>query len=328
MKIKLFTHTDLDGVACAILGIIAFGKSNIDVEYCDYNDINEKVKQFIINKEYNNYDFVYITDISINEEVAELIDNTQPDTFKEGFCLGEMFQLLDHHPTALWLNKYFWANVKIYNNPNIKDFKTSGAYMFKEYLVRSCILNNINCYNFANVVRKYDTWEWKETNDIIPKRLNDLFYILGRERFIDNYTETLNSNKNIGLKGLFNLADLLLLPIEQEKIDRYIKNKSKNVIIKEIQGYKAGIVFAEQYHSELGNRLSEIRSDLDFIIIINMSRGISYRTTKDNINLGKIAKVYGGGGHPKSAGSSIDDRIKQDLIDALFKVDKVYFNKK
>ena len=32
MKIKLFTHNDLDGVSCAILGILAFSKENIDIE--------------------------------------------------------------------------------------------------------------------------------------------------------------------------------------------------------------------------------------------------------------------------------------------------------
>lgn len=32
MKYKLFTHTDLDGVGCAILAYLAFGRENVDVE--------------------------------------------------------------------------------------------------------------------------------------------------------------------------------------------------------------------------------------------------------------------------------------------------------
>lgn len=30
-KIKLFTHIDLDGIGCAVLAYLAFGKENIDV---------------------------------------------------------------------------------------------------------------------------------------------------------------------------------------------------------------------------------------------------------------------------------------------------------
>ena len=41
--IKLFTHTDLDGIGCAILAKLAFGEE-VDIEYCDYDNINEKVK--------------------------------------------------------------------------------------------------------------------------------------------------------------------------------------------------------------------------------------------------------------------------------------------
>lgn len=44
MKNKLFTHTDLDGVGCAILAYLAFGRENVDVEYCDYSNIDDKVR--------------------------------------------------------------------------------------------------------------------------------------------------------------------------------------------------------------------------------------------------------------------------------------------
>lgn len=40
--IKLFTHTDLDGVGCAILAQLAFGKDNVDISYCNYDEIDRK----------------------------------------------------------------------------------------------------------------------------------------------------------------------------------------------------------------------------------------------------------------------------------------------
>lgn len=34
-KVKLFTHTDLDGMGCAIVSILAF--EHTDVEFCCYS---------------------------------------------------------------------------------------------------------------------------------------------------------------------------------------------------------------------------------------------------------------------------------------------------
>ena len=44
--IKLFTHNDLDGVGCAILARMAFGKYDVDIEYCDYGQIDSRVEDY------------------------------------------------------------------------------------------------------------------------------------------------------------------------------------------------------------------------------------------------------------------------------------------
>lgn len=75
-----------------------------------------------------------------------------------------------------------------------------------------------------------------------------------------------------------------------------IENKNKNLIVRDIKGYNVGIVFAERYISELGSRLMELHSKLDFVVIINIDKTISYKTNKNNIDLGEFAKIYGGGG--------------------------------
>ena len=43
--VKLFTHTDLDGVGCAVLAKFAFG-NDVDIEYCNYDDIDSKVEDY------------------------------------------------------------------------------------------------------------------------------------------------------------------------------------------------------------------------------------------------------------------------------------------
>jgi oligoribonuclease NrnB/cAMP/cGMP phosphodiesterase (DHH superfamily) len=300
MKVKLFTHTDLDGVGCAILGKLAFG-NNIDIEYCNYDEINDKVNKFL-DEDYLNYDKVYITDISVSENIANKINEIIPDKI----------QLLDHHPTAIWLNKYNWAEVI----EKYGIYKTCGTQLFFIYLAENNLLNLnyiLDVQDFVQVVREYDSWEWKANNNLKPKRWNDLLYIYGRDNFIE-----LIINK-IKTKFDFDNTDYLLLKLEQEKIDKYIEDKDKKMIVKKIQGYNTGIVFAEQHISELGNKLSELHPELDFIVIINIDKSVSYRTAKDNINLGaNIAKIYGGGGHPKAAGSPINDDVKNKIINLIF----------
>jgi oligoribonuclease NrnB/cAMP/cGMP phosphodiesterase (DHH superfamily) len=304
VKVKLFTHTDLDGIGCAILGKLAFD-NNISIEYCNYDEIDNKVKYFL-DGDYLNYDKIYITDISVDKDTANKINEV----------ITNKILLFDHHQTSLWLNKYNWA--KVIEKYGI--YKTCGAQLFYIYLVENNLLKLSYIHgiqDFVQVVREYDTWEWKINNYIKPKQWNDLLYIYGRDNFIELIINKIKSQFN------FDNTDYLLLKLEQEKVDRYIEDKDKKMIVKKIQGYNAGIVFAEQYISELGNKLSELHPGLDFIIIINLDKSVSYRTAKDNINLGvDIAKIYGGGGHPKAAGSPISDDIKNEVIDLIF--DKRY----
>ncbi|BAO04830.1 uncharacterized protein CBO05P1_111 [Clostridium botulinum B str. Osaka05] len=314
-KVKLFTHTDMDGIGCSILGILAYGKENINIEYCNYNDINEKVKEFYIGSEKNEYDKIFITDISVNKKVATIIEQYYTDE-----TCNPSTQLLDHHPTALELNEYDWAKVQI--NLNDKE-KTSGTRMFYDYLKENGGLNSyqttyercINLYDFIEIVRRYDIWQWKADNDLIPKQWNDLFYIMGREDFIKSILYRLTHYDIFD----FSDFDLKLLEYKQREINNYIESKDKELIVKNILGYKAGIIFGEQYHSEVGNRLSEIHPELDFIVIINMSKAISYRNIGNKVNLGKdVAEIFGGGGHPNASGSPISNETRSNLINELF----------
>lgn len=310
MKCKLFTHNDLDGVACAILGKLAY--KDIDIDYCGYYNVNEKVKEFIESGEYNNYSQIYITDISVNEEVAEMIDSLSNNNFK----------LLDHHQTALNLNKYWWCNVVI--DDNIE--KVSGASLFyKELSVDNIFANelleneDIKRYDdllaFIEMVKRYDTWLWEtKYQDIMPKKLNDLFFIYGREKFIERVLEQFKLESEFS----FTKTDELLLELQEEKVKKYIDTKEKKMIIKEIQGLNAGVVFAEQHISELGNELAKRNPELDFIVIISDGT-ISYRGIKENIDLGELVKkLFGGGGHKKAAGSQIDRNKQLDYINSLF----------
>lgn len=300
--VKLFTHTDLDGIGCAILAKIAFGE-NVDVLYYNYDDINVKVNKFIA--EENNIDMCHITDISISDELARDIN--------EKF---DNFYLLDHHPTALYLNKYYWCTVKVEDEET--HIKTSGTELYYNWLVDNNYLQKSNTLDrFVELVRNYDTWRWSTLGEegVICKQVNDLLSLYGRERFIDWCITELRDDV---FPKLYE-SEMLVLEIEQNNIDRYVEKKNEQLLVISLCDKTCGVVFAEKYFSELGNKLCQMNPEIDFVAMIDMSGTVSYRTIKDDIDLGNnVAKLFGGGGHPKAAGSRFVNGVQFEVINKIF----------
>ena len=300
--VKLFTHTDLDGVGCAILAKLAFGEA-LDIEYCNYDDVDKKVAEYACTC--GNKSVVHITDISVKEDVAEMV--------QENF---EFKVLLDHHPTALNLNKLDFCTVKI-SDEETKE-KTSGTEMYYKYLITNHFLESSDVLDiFVELVRNYDTWRWSTLGDdgLICKQVNDLYYLYGRDKFI---TWAISEIWDEVFPRLY-VADELVLDIKQKEIDSYVEEKDKKMFTSPMCGYVCGFVFAEKYFSELGNRLCTMHPEIDFVAMIDMDGTISYRTVKENIDLGNdVAKLFGGGGHPKAAGSQFSHEVKMKLIENIF----------
>lgn len=307
VKVKLFTHNDLDGIGCAIVGKTAFG-DNCDVEYCSYDEIDEKVVTFLRSAEYENYDAIFITDISVNQQTADIIEES----------FADKVQLIDHHGTATWLNKYGWACVQVTESllPGLKDSRTerlaSGTSLFFHFLWENELLDNSDLVDLVEQIRQYDTWEWKNVyNNQTPKQLNDLLMLIGRYKFVDRFVE----NNEV----IFTKSERDLLDVENKRIERYIKSRKGKIVPVTVDGYNIGVVYAEQYHSELGNVLAEENPQFDFIAMVNLgSNSISYRGVRDDVNIGEFAKKMGGGGHPKAAGSPIGEEYTTTFIKVLF----------
>jgi nanoRNase/pAp phosphatase (c-di-AMP/oligoRNAs hydrolase) len=84
-------------------------------------------------------------------------------------------------------------------------------------------------------------------------------------------------------------------------------------------GRSAMIVFADRFVSELGNTLCEKYPEYDLAVIIDPGAcKVSYRTIKDDVDVGKIATLFSGGGHPKSAGHIFNTLLRKDIARSLF----------
>lgn len=303
-KFMIITHNDLDGIGAAVIGKVVFNKQHVDVKFCGYHNVNEKVMEAL---KKDIYSHVFITDISVNEETAKIIESEYK---------GKV-SLLDHHSHLDYLESYDWAIV----DPGEEGTRgrESGTSLFYKYLLEACKFKpNEAIENFVERVRSYDTWDWANfDNDIDAKKLNDYFGKIGFYDFMNEYTEKLLNNDT----ELFSELANKVLDITQKNIDNIIKTKNKNLTVKEIDGYKIGFTFTEMYHSEIGNKILTLRPELDAMILIDISRGkISLRSTDNSdFDCSTINKKwFGGGGRKNTGGAHIPEYIMNQIQELLF----------
>ena len=283
MKIKLCTDSDLDGISCAVVANVVFGDENVDYEICGYGNVNEKISAYLENKEYADYDKTYITDISVSREIAEKINQCK-----------KTFRLLDHHKTADFLNTYEWATVIVQNKDDIKECGTSLLY---QELYKEEAYNGNELGNFVEMVRQYDTWEWKQTQNDLPKKLNDIFGIIGYKDFIDYYSN--NYYKSIEeFANMFPDKFMELLKYKRREIDLVIDEKLKKVKIK--GDYAIVLCDRKDLTSELGSKILDQFENINYVMLV-YDGGVALRSVSD-FDVSEIAKQYGGGGHKNAAG--------------------------
>lgn len=220
-------------------------------------------------------------------------------------------QLLDHHGTALWLNQYPWAHVRVKDKET--GILTSGTELMYKNLEKEGLFKSLDnkhskqLKQFTEAVRDYDTYRFDKMGEDgkLSRDLNDLMFIKGSIPFKNDVYNQLN----IGAFPFFSEADRAMLDMSHKKLENYIKDKNENIEVFTINGYKGGLVYAEQNFSELGNKLCEMNPKLDFIAMVEPTKGfVSIRSRKDDIDVGKdIAAPLGGGGHAKSAGAPLKD---------------------
>ncbi len=304
---KLLSHNDLDGVGCGILAKLAFGQ-DVKVRYNSIASLNREIQFFLEND--SSDIFLFITDLSPNEE-NEL-------KLQEFYEEHGNVQLIDHHKTAIHLNDYKWGYVLL---EDAIGRLTSATSLFYEYLVSNKYLEETNAIvEFVELVRQYDTWEWEKNENHKAHSLNSLFYLVSIDEFEETMLERLQSSDHFD----FDDFEKRLLNMEEDKIERYIRRKRREIVQAKVGDYFAGIVYAESYHSELGNELGKEHPHLDYITILNMGgKRISFRTIHDHVDVSEVASKFGGGGHQKASGCNLVDEAYKLYVLDTFKLDPI-----
>lgn len=306
MSVFLFSHiADCDGITPVILAKLVFDR--VDYKLLD-NPIDEEFLNFVSNYDFSEYDYIFMTDLCINENTIEKLD---ADFIKK-------FRVFDHHISNMCMNKYDFIDVV-----DKDELKQSGTSLFYNYLCKhfeNDLLNKSVTKTIVDIVRLADTWAFTEENKEANFALVDFLAIMGISEYINYFYNFILNNDDFYLEEKFQF----LFDVESRRKQLYVEEKDKQLIKAFIKPYNVGIVFAENYRSILGNELSKKHEELDFIIIINLARCISYRTIKEDIDLSQFASIYGGKGHKKSSGSSLPNGLKELIIKNIFEEAIIY----
>lgn len=311
LMINHFTHTDLDGVGCAVL-IHLFARQNdasIAVEYCDRGknmNIDDRVNRFLdsldmahqFNVMLPSKRYVIISDISINDQTAARLNSYRSDKFE--------ILMVDHHPPAAFVQLCPWAVV----NTDETICATSLLYEALQpegRFVDHRLKGNWAIDAFVRDVQSYDTWAFDEGDNAYY--MNILLGSVGQESF-----QTIASSWLVDSKPFFLEYTPYWDVVTKVSAERkaYCRRKLSGVQRLEWQGYRLGVVFGEKCISQLADTILEACSDIDICAVI-LPGSVSLRTKKSDINLGEIAARMGGGGHQKAAAYMID-KPNEDMI--------------
>lgn len=300
--IDLLSHTDTDGYGSEI--VLRSMGLNPRVKNLENSQVDSHIEKYVnelLEGKKSAPDVLFITDISPNSEVGKKVE----ELYQAGLC---DIYLFDHHPTALELNQYKWATVI----PEVDGFKPCGTSLLFNFIKDKVDVDSETFFYLNRLVeeiRLYDTWAWEAENHVSAKTLNDLFYLVGHDRFVESQIQKIQTHE----PALFSPDELKLLEVENRRIEKYLKHKNEDMVIipnfftdGEGNPMVAGVVQADNYFSELGHFLCDEHPEIDFALLLNLTHNkASLRAVKEDVTLVPIVKRYGGGGHAHAAGCSI-----------------------
>ena len=255
----LLTHTDLDGIGCAVIYRTATGRD-------DYRLVENGAVDAAVSEALAVARDVVLTDHAITEAMVPAV---------EAFiAAGGSFALLDHHKSALALDRYEWARV---------DLSHSAAWLLWEHLGRPG-----RVAEFARLVEDHDLWVHSDPRS---SQLAALLGLLGEERFLERFARDPSVT--------FTEGELLLLEVEDRRRADYIDRKVEQADVVEAGGRRWALCFAESYRSELADALLD-RLGVEGAAIVNATKAtVSLRSR--TIDVAALAERMGGGGHARSA---------------------------
>lgn len=300
MRSLLYTHTDLDGCGSAVLStLLSTLEDSWDVTFLDNAQVDGAVEILPTSALYEHYDRIVFADLPVTMATAEKLSHI--NLFTE-VCL------LDHHQTTLPVQDKYpeWAKVVVEDN-NVLQCGTSLFYATFCDSIRSQIVEL-----FVEAVRAWDTWTWQSDGNQFSENLQLLqVNSASNKAFAEKIAENLRNGEMI--------TDSNYVIINHAKMQeyKYLQSMKDKWFEFDYAGMKFAAVVAGQYSSKLGNLISKEHPEYVGVVMLT-EYGLSFRTTRTDVDMGTLAKSLGGGGHKQAAGASFNKKTKKLIIEAAF----------
>ena len=256
----LLTHTDLDGVGCGVL-FSGSRPGQGTVELVDNGAIDARVRDAL-----EGAPAILVTDHGIDTETADRVDAY--------IAAGGHFTLLDHHRSSQHLAERAWAT--------IEEARSATGLLFDHLGEPPAFAE------FARLVEDHDLWRHADPRSA---RLAALVGLLGHEKFLARFI----ANPRVD----FTEGEILLLDNEDSRREDYLAKKLEQAKVFERAGVRWAVCYAEQYQSDVAERLMTGLGVAATAIVNPARRTVSLRGR--DFDVSAVAQRQGGGGHARAA---------------------------
>lgn len=277
MKVFCYYHSDdMDGWSSSAI----VSRKYPNAEFYGYN-YEAKIKLV------KGYDKVFMVDCSTTaKNMKYLMDN------------NEEFIWIDHHAKKI-LDTYKELGNDI---PGIRDTGniSSACVLTWKYLFPDNVIPGV-----LKSIEDMDIWNWrlKDTDEI-----NTALFIDYRDR------KWLNKFMNSwdGMKSKLIEKGKVYIHMRNSQIDCLLKNMR----VKNFHGFSAGVVNTPLHSSFVGHEILQRNPDIDIAILWYSANDVVRVSLRSrDVDVAKIASVYGGGGHKLASGFSLknNDLTNRDV---------------
>jgi len=279
-KVIVFTHRDLDGITAMLL----LKKVYPNLKYIagTYKNIDKSFQREVIDSNVK-WDKIFITDISINEEM-----------FKSFLQENTNVHIIDHHPRK---------EKSIIKNKLIKE-GYSGALLTQKYLekkFKATFSNKMKeLVKFAN---DYDLFKNKYK---MSKILNRLFYWYNVDGFIYRFQD--------GISGLNREEKEFIINNR-----KYLRYQFKNLKVFRVAPTVLITHTKESNVDEIAEYLYTKHKEIDTVfVVVTTYKKLSLRGTYSGVHFGEFLREWGGGGHKVAGGLALKSLEQMDEIVTKF----------
>jgi len=271
----VLTHTDLDGTGCEIVARLLYDNPVVIRSEADQARVDEAVQGLLARRREGSGGYIIIADVCPREETLAALDDE-----------GGVF-IYDHHATAAGrCYQYPWAM--------IDQTRCGCKIMFEEESKRLERRIDPEVQKFIDAVDAYDRWQLGTSARLAGENLNFLHRFIWHDRMVRRGAQLELDDRERWLVECFkeNIA---------RTAEKVIKVCKEGV---DEDGHRFVAVIADVFTSDVSEAIAQAYPEAEYVLVINPMDGAASIRVRNGqkLDVSKIAKKRGGGGHPEAAG--------------------------